>query len=178
MRSNNTLKLEWYVGVKNYWKQKCNDSFMNCIGMALVNKSIQVSSTHFYDTWSVHCIKCVPINPSQFFLHHHIVDSFSSFTTPHPIPSDNRHTVVCAYEFLFVHLLLSVVYPTQEGNHMLLNFFSLPYFIEHDILKIHPPPTVSQMTVFFQMILKIHPIFLNSKFILKGRWYIFILNIK
>ena len=51
-------------------------------------------------------------------------------------PSGNHHTLVCAY--VLVCLLLSVLCPTWEQNHVVLVLFCLTYFTQHDTLKIHP----------------------------------------
>ena len=48
---------------------------------------------------------------------------------PTPFPSGNYYAVLCVCEFLsvlFVHLLLSVSYPTYEWTHTVLDFFVFP----------------------------------------------------
>ena len=54
--------------------------------------------------------------------------------TPPSFPSASMHSCLFA---LFVHLLLSVLLPTYEWNHVVLDFFCLIYFAQRSILKIH-----------------------------------------
>ena len=71
---------------------------------------------------------------SQIYFCHHIFDNFYPLLPhPSPFPSGNHHSALIIYEFLFVHLLLSVLYPTSEWSHMVFDFFHYKVFF---ILKI------------------------------------------
>ena len=117
--------------------------YIKFIGMSLVNKIIQVSGVHFYDTWSVYCFMCTPPKVKSSSI---IIIYFGPLYTllpPCTFSSGNHHTVVYVYEFLFclfflfVHVLTSVLYLTYEWNYMVLNFFCLTYFTKHDILSVY-----------------------------------------
>ena len=77
--------------------------------------------------WCVICVlHCVPTPQSQLICCHHVW-SLSASLAPIPLPSGHHRAVVCVCEFfivfLFVHLLLSVLYPTHGWNPTILNIF-------------------------------------------------------
>ena len=86
--------------------------FIEFIGVTRVNKIVHVSSVQFCDTSLVHCIVCLPQKVKSS-----IIIYLTPFTSRRLLPSGNQHTLICVYDFLlvlFVHLLLSILYPTYE----------------------------------------------------------------
>ena len=82
----------------------------------------------------------MPTTQSQDTFLHYIFAPRYPLLPPHPYFSGDCRTVVCVYEFyLFAFLVCSFVafslYPTHERGHMVLDFFSLTYFAEHDVLR-------------------------------------------
>ena len=66
------------------------------IGVALINKIMLVSGTHFYNTPSVYCTVCSPPQVKSPSIT--IYPPFTlSYLPPHPFPSGDQHTV-CVQE--------------------------------------------------------------------------------
>ena len=66
--------------------------------MTLVNKIIQVSSIHFYDTWLVS--HCVPTTYSQIIFHHHIFGPLYHLLPSNYFPLATT-ILLSVYEFQF-----------------------------------------------------------------------------
>ena len=114
---------------------------LNLLGWHWLIKLYRYQSEHFYSTSPVYCIVCSPFRvkspPTTLYL-----TPFTLYYLPSPLlfPSGNHHTIVCVYGFLFVcfsYLLFSVLYPTYDWNHMVLDFFPLDNFTQH-IFITHP----------------------------------------
>ena len=89
-----------------------------------------------------------------------------------PLPSGNRHTVVCVWVlvclfFLFVHYFLSVLYPTHEWNHRVLNFFCLTLFCLASYSQ--GPSILLQMAVFHLFLVVLYTCTTSSWSIVYGR---------
>nr|KAF6369163.1 hypothetical protein mMyoMyo1_010551 [Myotis myotis] len=69
-----------------------------CIAVTLVNKIIQVSGAHFYNTSTVHCI--VFTSPSQVSIHHNVSPVCSS-TSLHPSSAGQSPQMSVSMSFSF-----------------------------------------------------------------------------
>ena len=70
--------------------------FIKFSGVTLVNRTIQVSGVHSYDTWAVYCIVWLPPKVTSFS----ITKSLAPFPH-HSLTTGHHHTVVCVNEFQF-----------------------------------------------------------------------------
>ena len=76
--------------------------FIEFIGMTLVNRVMQVL---VYNSITCHCtLYHVFTIQIQVSLRHHLSPLYPFLLTPHPFPSGNNHTVVCAREVFIVLL--------------------------------------------------------------------------
>ena len=101
--------------------------FIECFGVTLVNKILQVSSARFHNTSSAHCTVCSPLSVS---LHP------SPFTPPLPSSSPhNHHTVVCVPEFFF--FLSQSLHPTPPVSQPLTSVSLLSMSLSLFCLLLH-----------------------------------------
>ena len=107
-------------------------------------------------------LHCVPTIQSEIF-HHHLFDPLYPVLSPNILPSCNHHTVVCAYEFLFVcfsHLFICYFqfYIPNMGEIVILIRYSLKEVIvdfgEH-IFMIEP----YLIPFFYSMLLGSHVLY-------------------
>ena len=87
--------------------------FIECIGMTLGNKIIQVSGAKFYPTSSVHHTVCSPpqVKSPSITLY----PSIPSSTSPHLPPPSNHYTLVCVHEGFFYYFLFNPSSPTTPS---------------------------------------------------------------